>query len=249
VCTPTLSSFTEDTRPAYIPVTRKRKEHGEEYVIVTSNQPKKPKNSSERAIYIFSANHIIQNSDLTTSPNCRLFHSPDNSIEKIRTQIEPLLVDSNIVRSVIFISDFKLNFSLNIDDQIQQIKSLVRHVETRGHTITFSFLPYQPANSKDPYVRTEYFPTPDRTEYIVKLNTLFRKYGTRNPLKAVFSNRNVGLSASKKHLKPQDWQGYDSAGIDETACYKNCYTYTQSILTNRSVTFANYVSNFLSALS
>ena len=195
-----------DCSPAHIPVSFKR-----DGSVIRSNVPKKQRSSTEREIHIFSANHWVTETDHRTPPNFQLHQSPDNTLTSIFNQIKDRLGDSQLVRSVIFISDFKLNFNLPVEKVLEQISRMVHYIESRGHVVTFSFLPFVPAYRKDPDVNTEYFPTPDRSPYIISLNNLFKDLGSRNPLGSCFSNRRVGLSATRKQVKPQDWLGYDSA--------------------------------------
>ena len=138
---------------------------------------------------------------------------------------------------------------MSVEQVLEQIDALVSLVESKGSVITFAFLAYVPAYSKDPMVNTEYFPFPDRSVYITTLNNKFKELGTKNPLGSCFTNRRVGLSASRKQVKPQDWAGFNSTSATLTQSYANCNTYTQSVLANRSSFFLSHVNNFINALS
>ena len=132
---------------------------------------------------------------------------------------------------------------------LEQISRIVHFIESKGSVVTFSFLPYVPSYSKDPNVKTVYFPFPDKSAYITTLNNLFKDLGSRNPLGSCFSNRRVGLSATRKQVKPQDWAGYDSAAPNQTLAYANCFTYTPSVLANRSSFLLSHINSFLNVLS
>ena len=69
--TPTLSAYATDCSPAPIPVSRKR-----DGSVIHSNVPKKTRNSTERDIHLFSANHRITEIDQRIPPNFRLHQSP-----------------------------------------------------------------------------------------------------------------------------------------------------------------------------
>ena len=125
---------------------------------------------------------------------------------------------------------------------LRQMSEMVQYVECRGHTVTFAFLAFALSYSRDPNVRTVYVPSPDCTDYIVSLNALIKTLGSRNPLGSCFSNRRVGLSATRKQVKSQDWQGYNSATDNLTVAFENCYTYTTSVLANWSFDYISHVN-------
>ncbi len=55
---------------------------------------------------------------------------------------------ANQCRLIIFVSDFVLDFSTDLEQVLSKIQEIIQYVESRGHLITFSFLPYVPWYSK-----------------------------------------------------------------------------------------------------
>ena len=104
-------------------------------------------------------------------PNCNVYQSPNNTLTNMDRHVRENLGDSQLVRSVIFILDFQMDFQVPVSDVLEQMTEVVKYIKSQGHVITFSFLPFAPANSKDPNVKTAYFPSPNWSTYIVSLNT------------------------------------------------------------------------------
>ena len=78
--------------------------------------------------------------------------------------------DSQEPRLIIFVSDFQLEFSVPVETVVRQLQEIVQYVESRGHLITFAFLPYVPEYSLDPCAKPSFFPNPDHTNYLVTIN-------------------------------------------------------------------------------
>ena len=55
------------------------------------------------------------------------------------------LCDSRETRMVIFVSDFKLEFFVPVEQVIGQMCEIMIFFETRGHLLTFAFLAFAPA--------------------------------------------------------------------------------------------------------
>ena len=98
---------------------------------------------------------------------------------------------------VIFVSDFKLEFNVPSGQVVGQMNEMMLYFESRGHVLSFAFLPFPLAFSRDPPVNPTYQPSPDHTSYIVSLNVQIKAFAVRNPIPACFSNRHVGLSSNK----------------------------------------------------
>ena len=124
---------------------------------------------------------------------------------------------------------------------------MMEFIESCGHVLTFTFLPYVPAYSCDPNVRPTYTPFPDHTDYIVKINDKIEIFGSLSTLGSCFSNRRVGLSANRKIFKGQDWQGFCSTAKPNLR-FRNCFDYTPSVLAQRSFNFYNHVNCLMNAI-
>ena len=130
----TLDSFTSDCSPGYIPVSKKR-----DRTPVYSSTPKKPRNSTEKQILFYSANHKILGA--LVPANCFPFQSPENTLRNIFNHAKQQLVNPRETRMVIFISDFKLEFDVQVDQVIGEMCKIIHYFETLGHVLTFSSLP------------------------------------------------------------------------------------------------------------
>ena len=78
---------------------------------------------------------------------------------------------------VIVVSDFKLEYNVPVGQVIGLMNEMMFYFESRGHVLSFAFLPFPPAFSCDPTVNPTYEPFPDRTNYIVGLNIKIKAAG------------------------------------------------------------------------
>merc|ERR1712082_98390 len=93
-------------------------------------------------------------------------------------------------RLIIFISDFLLDFSAEVQKVLSEISEIVQYVESRGHLITFSFLPYMRGYSKDPKaVKDSFVPQPDPTNFIAMVNDKLQSFAQHNAIKSCFYNK------------------------------------------------------------
>ena len=125
---------------------------------------------------------------------------------------------------------------------------MISYTESLGHILTFAFLPYIPAFSRDPSINVSYTPNPDFTPYFTRLNKQIKVFASLNPLKTAFSNKRSGLSANRKNIKGQDWQGYVST-TDLESKFKNCITFTPTVLDQRTFSFYTQVTSFVDSIS
>ena len=125
-------------------------------------------------------------------------------------------------------SDFQLEFEAPVESVSEHMYEIMQFIEAWGHELTFTFLPYVPAYSRDLNVKPTYFPGPDLSDYIVSLNNQIKIFGQLNSLGTCFSNRCVDLSSNRKNVKGQDWQGFSSTA-KPNLIFKYCYTYTQNV--------------------
>ena len=114
----------------------------------------------------------------------------------------------------------------------------------RGHLITFAFIPYVLAYSKDPRTKNTFIPEPDNTDYLVKLYNQIKMFALRNPLKVCFNQRKIGYNAKADRYKGSDWLNYRST-VDSHLSFKFCFTYTKDALRQRSIDFYLHVNNFV----
>ena len=100
-----------------------------------------------------------------------MFQNPNNSLDVIFEIIKSVNCDSRYCRLVIFISDFLLNFSVSVEATKAKIERIIQFVESHGHIITFAYLPYVPAISKDTKTKAQIVPQVDHTQFLVSLYT------------------------------------------------------------------------------
>ena len=82
---------------------------------------------------------------------------------------------------------------MDVEQVLSKIQEIIQYVESRGHLITFSFLPYVPAYSKDPKaIKDSFTPEPDQTPYIFSVNDKIKAFAQLNPIKICFNHKNVG---------------------------------------------------------
>ena len=99
------------------------------------------------------------------------FSSPlENNLRNIFNHAKEQLVDPRETRTVIFVSDFKLEFDVPVGQVVGEMCEMMHYFESCGHMLTFAFLPFPPALSRNPTVKPTYQPSPDHTSYIVSLN-------------------------------------------------------------------------------
>ena len=101
---------------------------------------------------------------------------------------------ANQCRLIIFVSDFALDFSTSIEQVLSELQEIIQYVESRGHLITFAFLPYVPAYSRDPRTKPSFTPQPDQTQYISAINDKLKTFAVLNPIKVCFNHKNVGYN-------------------------------------------------------
>ena len=176
-----------------------------------------------------------------------MFQDPNNSLDSIFGQIHARMCDSRVCRLVIFIVDFQLDFSNSVQATLDKIDQIYQFVESQGHLITFAFLPYVPAISKDPKCKFPTLPNPDHTDYLVTLNNRIQTLATANPIRQAFSNKVVGYNHDKTNYKPSSWQGFNSIAPTELR-FSCCFSYTNRELTTRSTHFFNHVEKFIDSL-
>ncbi len=81
-------------------------------------------------MYIYTENFPIEG--VPTHPNCHLFQSRLNSLSVIFYQIVGKMCSPSH-----FISDFLLDFSVEVEQVLSEISEIIQYVESRGHLITF----------------------------------------------------------------------------------------------------------------
>ena len=236
--TPHLDQFTHDPTPAFPPASRKR--NGS---IIYSTEAKLPQNSPHIQTHVYSAQHPITG----TKPNVSLFQDPNNTLDNILAQITERRTDSRNCRQIIFISDFQLCHSDSLEATLDKIDRIYDYVESHGHVVTFAFLPYVPAYSKDPKCKTPTSPNPDLTDFLIAVNNKIQELASANPIKQAFSNKSVGYNSGKTNYKATSWRGYKS-NAPEALRFACCYTYTDRELVTRSLHFFNHVEKFIDSL-
>ena len=152
--------------------------------------------------HVYSAQHQITG----TKPNVSLFQDPNNTLDSIYTQITERRTDSRNCRQIIFISDFQLCPSDSLQGTLDKIDRIYNFVESHGHVLTFAFLPYVPAYSKDPKCKTLTSPNPDLTEFLIAVNNKIKELASTNPIKQAFSNKSVGYNSGKTNYKATSWK-------------------------------------------
>ena len=155
--------------------------------------------------------------------------------------------DSRVCRLIIFISDFQLCRSDSVQATIDKIDRIYRFVESHGHMVTFSYLPYVPAYSMDPKCKTKTTPSPDLTDYLVTINNRIKDLATGNPIGQTFGNKSVGYNHGKTNYKSTSWLGYNSTA-PEPLRFAACYTYTDRELIARSSHLFNHIEKFIDSL-
>ena len=100
---------------------------------------------------IYTANHVI--TGVKSKANCHLFQSSNFTLSNILSHFKSNLCDSRETRLVIFISDFQLAFEVPVERVVEEMHEIMEFVESHGHVLTFAFLPFVPAYSRDPNVK------------------------------------------------------------------------------------------------
>ena len=131
-----------------------------------------------------------------------MFQEPNNTLDNIFGQIKSRMCNSRECRLVIFIVEFLLNFTISVEATIDKIDQIYQFVEAHGHMITFAYLPYIPAISKDPKTKLSILPSPNHTDYFVTLNNHLQILAGANPIKQAFSNKLVSYNHEKDNYKP-----------------------------------------------
>ena len=168
-------------------------------------------------------------------------------MDSILTQIQDRRSDSRVCRLVIFITDFQICSSDSAQATLDKIEQIYRFVDSHGHIVTFTFLPYVPALSKDPKCKVNTVPTPDHTNYLVMINNRIQALATGNPIGQAFSNKTVGYNHCKNNYKPSSWRDYNTTA-PEALRFSCCFTYTDRELITRSTHFFNHVEKFIDSL-
>ena len=151
-------------------------------------------------------------------------------------------------RLIIFISDFALDILVPIEQVLCLLQQILQFVESRGHLITFAFLLYVPAYSRDPRTKPSFTPVPDHTNYLIKLNDQIKIFALRNPLKICFNHKRIGYNAKNDRYKGKDWHSYSST-VDFHLSFQFCFSYTQDALRQRSIDFYPHVNNFVNSVT
>ena len=236
-----LNSYTQNTDPNLVPVTRKRSGSP-----VYSRKTKLPRNSPDKRIDIYTCQFPIQG--VPERPNCNLYQSEFNSLSHIRNQIISKMCPPNQCRLIIFVSDFLLDFSVNAEHVIREIVELIQYVESKGHLITFAYVTYVPGYSRDPKATKDNFsPHPDHTNFIAIINNKLQQLARQNPINACFSNKHSGYNSRKDGYMPTDWEHHSSTAESHLS-YAHCFELTPAALKYRSHQFYLHVDLFVNAV-
>ena len=236
-----LNSYTQNTLPNIVPVTRKRTGSP-----VYSRKAKLPRNSPRKRIDIYTCNFPIIG--VPEKPNCNLYQNEFNTLSSIRTQILSRMCSRDQCRLIIFIGDFLLNFYASPEQVIREIIDLIQYVESRGHLITFAYLAYVPSYSRDPKAIKDHFtPRPDYTNYITIINNRLQRIAQQNPVRACFYNKHVGYNSRKDAYMPTDWERHSSTAESHLS-YAQCLELTSAALIYRSHQFYLHVDLFINAV-
>ncbi len=131
---------------------------------------------------IYTCNFPIQG-----VPDRPLYQSRLNALSAIRQQIVNKMCPPSQCRLLIFVVDFLLDFGVGVEQVIREITELIEFVEDSGHVISFAYLNYVPAYSKDPKtVKDDFSPQPDYTNFITIINNKLQQIASHNPIKACF---------------------------------------------------------------
>ena len=150
-------------------------------------------------------------------------------------------------RLVKFIVDFLLDFSVLVEVTKAKFEQIIQFVESHGHLVTFAFLPYVPAYSKDPKTKLHIEPAQNHTNFLVSLNNFLQILAGANPIRQAFSNKLVGYNHERDNYKPTSWLGYNSTAPPHLR-FSCCRNYTPRKLTIRSNHFFNHVKKFVTSL-
>ena len=75
------------------------------------------------------------------------------------------------------VSDFKLEYNVPVGQVIGLMNEMMVYFESRRHVLSFAFLPFPPAISRDPTVKPHYFPFLNHSHYIESLNIQIKAFG------------------------------------------------------------------------
>ena len=181
-------------------------------------------------------------------PNCYLYQSRQNSLSVIRQQIVDKLCPPSQCRLLIFVVDFLLDFNVGVEQVIREITELIELVEDSGHIISFAYLNYVPAYSKDPKTVKDHFsPQPDFTNYITIINNKLQQIASHNPIKACFYNKFSGYNSRKDSYMPTDWEKHSSTA-EAHLSYSNCFQLSPAAIKFRAHKFYEHVDQFVNAV-
>ena len=79
------------------------------------------------------------------------------------------MCESQERRLIIFVSDFKLDFSVQVELVLRLLQEMMQYVESSGHIIAFAFVPYVPTYSRDFSTKPSFSQEPDHTNYLVTI--------------------------------------------------------------------------------
>ena len=173
-----------------------------------------------------------------------MFQNPNNSLYVIFEKIKSVNCDSRYCNLVIFIAEFLLDFSVSVEATKAMIERIIQFVESHGHIITFAYLPYVPAISKDPKTKARNVPQVDYTQFLVSLNNFFQILASANTIQQAFSNELVGYNHERNNYKPTSWVGYNSTAPPHLR-FSCCHTPHE--LAIRSNHFFNHVEKVITS--
>ena len=151
-------------------------------------------------------------------------------------------------RLIIFISDFKLDFSVPVELVLRLLQEILYCVESHGHLITFADVPYAPAYNRGPHTKPPFSLQQDKTNCLFTIYDQHKAFALLNPLKTCFSNKKVDMNSKKDGHKGPDWLGYSSTAAPHLR-FQHCFSYTPSVLRQRSFYFYIHVNNFVNSIS
>ena len=158
------------------------------------------------------------------------------------------MIKQFLSRLIIFIADFASDFFIPLDHILSLLQEILNYVESKGHIITFAFLPYVPAYSCDPRMKPVFDPQPDYTQYLVKLNDKIKFFADANPLQACFDHKRVGYNSKLNLYKGSHWLNYSSTA-EPNFRFHSCHSYSQDALRSRSVNFYLHVNSFVTSIN
>ena len=143
-------------------------------------------------------------------------------------------------RLMIFISDFKCDFSVPQESVLRLLQEILQYVECRGHQITFAYVLYVPVYSRDPCTKPSFSPQTDNANNSIAINDQLKAFTLLNPLKACFSHKKVDMNSKKYGYKGPNWLVYSST-VAPHFRFQNCFYYNTSILRQRYFDFYVHV--------